>query len=206
MSTPCPPSLGLEDYVPTNSLAAFRTEVLPRLKQTAESSLPAPLRGVWEADDLIDEALAKALASFDRKRAADPSHPTFFDLPVEMMRKYLRAAIIDVAVDLTRRLMQRKGPGGSLPSLAEDPLADHTSPSKRAERNEALARLSKVLAALPRDQYEAIFLHHLEGFSYVDVAAKMATTTAAVAGLIRRGLASLRVNLPERDFGSHDVA
>ena len=36
-------------------------EVVPRLRRTAEKHLPGALRGVWEVDALINEALAKAL-------------------------------------------------------------------------------------------------------------------------------------------------
>jgi RNA polymerase sigma factor (sigma-70 family) len=179
-------------------------EVVPRLRRTALKQLPDALRGVWEVDALINEALAKALESFRRKREADPTHPDFFELPVEAMRKYLRAAIVDVAVDLTRRLLHQKGPGGPVPTLAFDPVADHTSPSERARRSETLAQLGRGLAELLPEQYQAIRLHYLEGLSYLETARQMETTTAAVAGLIRRGLASLREQLPERDFGSND--
>jgi len=179
-------------------------EVVPRLRHTAEKHLPEALRGVWEVDALINEALAKALESFRRKHEANPTHPDFFELPVEMMRKYLRAAIVDVAVDLTRRLLNQKGPGGPVPTLGVDPVADHTSPSQRARRRETLAQLSWALAELPPDQYQAIRLHYLEGLSYLETARQMETTSPAVAGLIRRGLVSLRELIPERDFGSND--
>jgi len=179
-------------------------EVIPRLRHTAEKHLPSALRGVWEVDALINEALAKALESFRRKREADPTHPDFFELTVKEMRKYLRAAIVDVAVDLTRRLLQQKGPGGPVPTLGVDPMADHSSPSQRARRSETLAQLSRTLAELPPEQYQAIRHHYLEGLSYLETARQMDTTTAAVAGLMRRGLATLRERLPEREFGSND--
>ncbi len=179
-------------------------DVVPSSAHTAEKHLPSALRGVWEVDDLINEALAKALASFRRKREADPTHPDFFELPVEEMRKYLRAAIVDVAVDLTRRLLQQKGPGGPVPSLGVDPMADHSSPSQRGRRGETLAHLSMALAKLPPEQYQAIRHHYLEGLSYLETARQMDTTTAAVAGLIRRGLVTLAEHLPEREFGSND--
>lgn len=176
-------------------------EVLPRLRRVAEKRLPRPLQGVWEVDDLIDEALTKTLVAFQEKKKADPTNPDFFDLPVEAMRKYLRAAIIAVAVDLTRRLLQKKGPGGAVPGLEVDPRADHTSPTERARRGEALAQLTFALAELPADQCRAIQLHHFEELPYAEVAREMGTTRAAVAGLIRRGLARLRERLPGSDFG-----
>jgi len=193
----------LPDPINAGSHFGRYQEILPRLRRTAEKQLPGPLRGVWEVDALINEALARALNSFRRKREADPSHPDFFDLPVEMVRKYLRAAIVGVAVDLTRRLLHQKGPGGPVPTLGVDPVADHTSPSHRARRNETLARLTWALAELPPEQCQAIRLQYFEGLSQKETARQMETTTA-VAGLIRRGLASLREQIPERDFGPND--
>lgn len=186
-------------------VARYHRDVRPRLRRAAETHLPGAWKAAWEVDDLLDEALARALSAFERKRSVDPDHPGFFDMPAEKMRKYLRAAIVDVAVDLRRRLMQAKGPGGTVPRLGGDPPADHTSPTARARRRETLARLSEALAGLSREHYEAIRLHYLEGLPYGRVAVQMGKTPAAVAGLIRRGLERLRDSLPSGDYGPGDV-
>ena len=62
-------------------------------------------------------------------------------------------------------------------------------------REERLLEVAEALAGLPDNQREAIELHHLRGCSLADAARQMGRTTASVAGLIRRGLITLRKRL-----------
>lgn len=71
-------------------------------------------------------------------------------------------------------------------------IGDQSSPSRVAVRNEELLRLSDALLELPDAQREAIVLHHLQGWTLNEVAAYLDRTDAAVAGLLHRGLRSLR--------------
>jgi RNA polymerase sigma-70 factor (subfamily 1) len=70
-----------------------------------------------------------------------------------------------------------------------------SSPQERAERSEQLLQLSEALAALPEPQQEAITLHHLHGLSVVEIGQLMGRSTTAVAGLLKRGLRTLRTQL-----------
>ncbi len=72
---------------------------------------------------------------------------------------------------------------------------DESSPSQKAVRNEEILRLTEALADLPEAQREAIVLHHLEHLSLAEVSVELDRSTAAVAGLIKRGLRQLRVRL-----------
>jgi RNA polymerase sigma-70 factor (ECF subfamily) len=80
--------------------------------------------------------------------------------------------------------------------------ADETSPSQHLLKNERLRRLAKALDDLPEDQRTAIELHHLAECSLAEAAAGMNRTPTSVAGLLRRGLKTLRNNLKgqEADF------
>jgi RNA polymerase sigma-70 factor (ECF subfamily) len=75
--------------------------------------------------------------------------------------------------------------------------ADHTSPSERAERHERVAALAAAIDALPPDQREVVLLKHSLGLTLAQIAAERGCTAAAVAGLLRRGLARLRELLGE---------
>lgn len=75
--------------------------------------------------------------------------------------------------------------------------SDITSPSQKAAKNEALLRLTEALAQLPDRQRRAVELHHLQGLSLVETAAKMGSSDTAVAGLVFRGLTKLRELLEE---------
>jgi RNA polymerase sigma-70 factor (ECF subfamily) len=64
-------------------------------------------------------------------------------------------------------------------------------------RQEQLLRLADALAQLPDDQRVALELHHLQGHSAPAIAKVMDRSTASVAGLLRRGLQTLRSLLRE---------
>jgi RNA polymerase sigma-70 factor (ECF subfamily) len=75
--------------------------------------------------------------------------------------------------------------------------ADQSSPSRQAARNEAVLRLADALATLPEPQREAVELHYWQGLKLAEVADRLGRSTAAVAGLLQRGLRALRERLAE---------
>jgi RNA polymerase sigma-70 factor (ECF subfamily) len=62
-------------------------------------------------------------------------------------------------------------------------------------RDEVAASLAISLKRLPETQAEAIRLRYLEGCSLRDIAERMNKSELAVAGLLKRGLRSLRDEL-----------
>ena len=78
-------------------------------------------------------------------------------------------------------------------------VAEQSSPSHQAMRNEELLRLAAALAKLPDDQRRAVELHHLKGLALLDIAAEMRRSKGAVAALLFRGLNKLRELLKEKD-------
>jgi len=73
--------------------------------------------------------------------------------------------------------------------------AEQSSPSQHAIRQEELLRMAESLASLPESQRRAIELHHLQGRPLAEIAAELGSTKAAVAGLLHRGLKTLRMRL-----------
>jgi len=65
------------------------------------------------------------------------------------------------------------------------------------ERERVLGSWLETLKRLPDAQREAIVLHHLEQKSLEEIGGQMDRTAAAVAGLIKRGLRTLRLRLQE---------
>jgi RNA polymerase sigma-70 factor (ECF subfamily) len=66
------------------------------------------------------------------------------------------------------------------------------SPSALADRGEQSVRLASALTRLPDDQREAVELRYLHGCGVRAIAEQMGRTTAAVGGLLHRGLSRLR--------------
>ncbi len=75
--------------------------------------------------------------------------------------------------------------------------ADQTSPSERAQKHERATTLAAAVDALPDDQRAVVLLKHCQGLTLAEIAAQTDRTPAAVAGLLRRGLARLRELLGE---------
>ena len=80
---------------------------------------------------------------------------------------------------------------------------DQTSPSGRIERQERLVRLADSLAMLPQDQRTAVELRHLQGRKLVEIGEHMNRSAASVAGLLQRGLRTLRKGLEESWLRTH---
>jgi RNA polymerase sigma-70 factor (ECF subfamily) len=83
--------------------------------------------------------------------------------------------------------------------LQEWLAADHTSPSDAAARGERDLKLADALNELPEAQREALILQHWHGWSLAEIGQRLGRTPAAVAGLIKRGLQTLRTRL--QDWG-----
>ena len=109
---------------------------------------------------------------------------------------------------LTTEVRRIASPGGSDVSLCQALeessrriekflAADDSTPSQRLMREEQIVQMAKVLSTLPADQQEAIRLHHLDGLSLIEVGQRMNRSKEAVAGLLFRGLKSLRDALSE---------
>jgi RNA polymerase sigma-70 factor (ECF subfamily) len=152
----------------------------------------------FDESDIVQETLADAqkhLGDFRGKSEAE-------------LTGWLRRMLSRNLIDSVRRLRSRKrdvanerriqrskqwsGQSTSVPLRAEQ-----TSPSGRAVWNEELLQMQQSLEALPEAQRQAITLHHLQGMTLAQVAVQMNRSTAAVAGLLHRGLSSLQQTVGE---------
>jgi RNA polymerase sigma-70 factor (ECF subfamily) len=162
---------------------------------------PSRLRSKLDASDLVQETLRKAVQNLNQYRGRSEAE----------LAGWLRRILTNTLVDAIR------GFEGARSDVAlERPLeaalaqssarleallqATPTSPSQQAMRHEQLLQLSAALAQLPEDQRLALELHYLRSCSVAEVAEQMSRTERSVAGLLRRGLQSLRELLAdERD-------
>jgi RNA polymerase sigma-70 factor (ECF subfamily) len=75
--------------------------------------------------------------------------------------------------------------------------AEQSSPSQHLLRQEELLQLADALAALPDNQRRAVELHYLKGWPLAQIASDLGSSKPAVAGLLHRGLKSLRERLQD---------
>lgn len=72
------------------------------------------------------------------------------------------------------------------------PVGREATPSLQARRGEAALKLAAAIEALPPNQSNAVRMRHLDGMKIDEVAAALGVTAGAAAGLIRRGVETLR--------------
>lgn len=63
---------------------------------------------------------------------------------------------------------------------------------KQVERNEQLLHLAEALIQLPEGQREVIVLRYLQGASIQEISEQLDKTPSTVAGLLHRGLSTMR--------------
>lgn len=148
-------------------------------------TVPVHLHSKIDREDLLQEVRARVLRagpSFEGRSEAEKEsyvHKTIATVTREHVRSY----------DREKRQAARERP------LLAGLVSDHTTPGSRAARNELLRLLADALSGLPEDQRRAVELKHLKGLSLADTALRMKKSPPAVAGLLRRGLNSLRASL-----------
>jgi RNA polymerase sigma-70 factor (ECF subfamily) len=118
---------------------------------------------------------------------------------------WLRRILANNLTDQARRLTAEKRDVGREVSLQESMelssqrleewLATEMPPSLAMEKEEQLLALVAALASLPEAQREALTLHYWSGWPLVRIAERVGRSRDATAGLIKRGLRTLRTKM-----------
>jgi len=158
------------------------------LRLIAKLELDPRLRPDLDPSDAVQQTMLKAVQKWEQFRGQTEAE----------LLAWLRAILLNHLTDETREFLRRHPDRHhhsleQLPGLAADGIvADDTSPSQRAIRHELWINLAEALKSLPDDQRTALELRHLRSLPIPDICARMGRSTAAVAGLLRRGLETLR--------------
>jgi RNA polymerase sigma-70 factor (ECF subfamily) len=168
------------------------------LRLLARLHLGHRLQGKFDPSDVVQQTLLEAYARRDQYRGATEAEYV----------AWLRQILAHNLADALRAFDQAKRDAGRERSLEAElqassarleawVAAEQSSPSQQAQRHEQAVRLASALAELPEGYREALVLHYCEGWSLAAVAEHLGRTTAAVAGLLKRGLKQLRTQLAE---------
>jgi RNA polymerase sigma-70 factor (ECF subfamily) len=170
------------------------------LYMLARLQLGPRLQSKLDASDVVQQTLLQALAGLGQFRGAgDPATAAWLK---QILARQLANAARDLARqkrDVTRERSLEMALDQSASRLEHFLAAEQSSPSQKAQRNEQLLQLADALANLPEAQREAIVLHHFERLPLEEIAQQLERTPAAVAGLVKRGLRTLRQRLSEVD-------
>jgi RNA polymerase sigma-70 factor (ECF subfamily) len=174
------PDLALEQY-------------RPYLLLLARMQLGRQFQGKLDASDVVQQALLEA----HRQRLQFQGTTTGQRLA--WLRRILAGTLTDALRNLGRAkrdVARERSLEAALEQSAERleawVVADQSSPSQRADRNEQLTRLAAALATLPEAQRTALVLRYCQGYTVADISAHLGRSPTAVAGLLKRGTRQLR--------------
>jgi RNA polymerase sigma-70 factor, ECF subfamily len=164
----------------------------------ARLKLDRKLRGKLDASDVVQQTLLEAHQALASFRSDDPAAQAAW------LRQILARNMANAVRDLTRAkrdVRKERSLQADLDSSASQMeswlAAPQSSPSQKLERHERALQLAESLAQLPEAQREAVVLRHFQGLSLADIAEQLDCTTAAVTGLLQRGLKNLRKSLTD---------
>jgi RNA polymerase sigma-70 factor (ECF subfamily) len=161
-----------------------------RLQLAARPWLTARL----DASDLVHDVMVKAHAARETFRGQSPGELVAW---LHQILNRTLANVLRTPVGAERSLEANLD--ASSCRLDAWLAADQTSPSERAQNHERATTLAAAVDALPDDQRAVVLLKHCQGLTLAEIATQTERTPAAVAGLLRRGLARLRELLGEGD-------
>jgi RNA polymerase sigma-70 factor (ECF subfamily) len=175
------------------------------LKLLARLQLLDSLRDRLDSSDVAQETMVRAVANIEQ----------FCGSTEQELGAWLRTILVRLVIEKHRGAHTKKGDLSREQSLQraledstarlEEWLADKgPSPSQNAARQEQLLELANALEKLPPRQREAVELKYFKGWKNKAIAKELDVTTAALAGLLLRGVAKIRAQLLEGEQSGND--
>jgi RNA polymerase sigma-70 factor (ECF subfamily) len=166
------------------------------LHRLAEGRLGERIEVRVDASDIIQQTFLEAHRSFQQFAGRDARELAAWLQGIldHKVAGAVRDHTLLLKRDVRREQSMDDSQGGKGP-LKQQLDAGLSSPSEKAMRGEEEQRLAEALTALPADQREAVRLRHLEGWALADIARHLGRSPAATAGLIKRGMQTLRRRL-----------
>jgi RNA polymerase sigma-70 factor (ECF subfamily) len=168
----------------------------PYLRMLARIQLRRAFQAKVGASDMVQQAMLQAVQGFDGFRGSTEAE----------LRGWLRQILAHHICHLDRDMhrdkrdvrreqsMEQKLAHSSL--RLEGLLAGQSpTPSQNVMLGENVIQMAEAVENLPESQREAIRLHYLEGLKLSEVAEITGKTSGAIAGLLHRGMKTLRQQL-----------
>jgi len=172
------------------------------LHLAAEAQIGRRLKVRCDASDLVQNTLFDAQKGFPT--FAGSTEPEFSAWIKQIHRRNLADAIkehVRAAARTVRREERLLDPSNDSFIIPIGGLvAGQSTPSQHMIKAERALRLAEILLTLPETQRRAIFLRHIEGLKLEAIAEELGRTVGSVAGLIDRGLTTLRKTMSEESW------
>lgn len=183
-----------------DAVAQFAETRRRQLSAYVDHQLGSALRAKVEIDDLVQEAVLRAVRSPQLFIGTDRD-------PFSTLCHLAHEAIVDAhrkLIDAQKRAAGREVPlgaggtategGGGLINLL---VASITTPSRAFSRNERELRMFDALAELAETDREALRLRYVEGLPTKEIATKLGKTDGAIRVLLSRAVDKLQQKLGE---------
>lgn len=172
------------------------------LHLAAEAHIGPKLKVRCEAADLVQNTLLDAHKDF---AAFSGSTEAEFSAWIKCIHRRNLADAIKQHVHVAGRTVLREeallDPGTDSVCMSLDGIAGNEStPSQHVVKAERALQLAEILLALPEPQRRPICLRYVEGMKLDDIAAELGRSVGSVAGLIDRGLKTLRKTMSEQSW------
>jgi len=165
----------------------------------ARDELDSRLNRRIDASDIVQESFLDAQRGFAKFEGAEED-----DL-IHWLRRVVLHNVIEQArhhKGAQKRSLDREITGTRSGGHRDSTIAsEESSVGSRMVRREESDILFQTMEALPVAQREAVRLHYLDGWAVRQIAEYLDRTEVGVAGLIKRGVRSLRQSLSEE--GNH---
>ena len=191
------------------ALGTLLDQYRPYLQVLAHRYLDPRLQGRLDPQDVVQVTFLEAHRDFRDFRGED----------IASLLAWLRNILRNNVASMHQRhlytqrrsahrevFMTSQGSSSEALGMADLVPSETTSPSQRMMRDEAAARLAICLQKLPSTQAEAIRLRYMEGMSLKSISERMDKSELAVAGLLKRGLQSLREDILSDQSSSSMIA
>jgi RNA polymerase sigma-70 factor, ECF subfamily len=139
-----------------------------------------------QADDLVQETIARALAKVDGLR--DETR----------LRVWLTQILANLHRDLYRRVQPDTG-------LDLESLPGHDDPEQRADRSQLVARTRRAIGMLNEDHRQVLTLVDLAEFSYADTASILDVPVGTVMSRLSRARRRMRELCEQQGIGHAEV-
>ncbi|MDE0862559.1 MAG: sigma-70 family RNA polymerase sigma factor [Rubripirellula sp.] len=171
----------------------------PYLRMLARTQLRRAFQAKVGASDMVQQAMLQAVQGFDGFRGSTEAE----------LRGWLRQILAHHICHLDRDMHRDKRDVRREQSI-EQKLAQSSmrlegllagnapTPSQNVAMGENVIRMAEAVEHLPESQREAIRLHYLEGHKLAEVAEILKKSSGAIAGLLHRGMKTLRQQLSDR--------
>lgn len=169
----------------------------PYLTVLARGQIPAAMQARLDASDIVQDTLLEAFRKREQYRGAnDPKQIAGW------LRQLLSCNLIDAlraqrreSRDVEREQSIAKSVDESSMGLEHVLTMDQSTPSQIVEKRFRALEVARAIEELPEPQRDAIMYRYFQKSSLDQIATQMNKSKPAVAGLLKRGLESLRHRL-----------